>query len=104
VISTSFADIFRQNALKNSLLPVVVPRDVHAWLFANPEARVAVDLAAQVLVLPDGRRVEFPIDGFAKHCLLEGVDELGYILAQDGAIGAYESGRPISVNTLTPNR
>jgi 3-isopropylmalate/(R)-2-methylmalate dehydratase small subunit len=104
VISKSFADIFRQNALKNSLLPVVVPRDVHAWLFANPEARVAVDLAAQVLVLPDGRRVEFPIDGFAKHCLLEGVDELGYILAQDGAIGAYESGRPISVNTLTPNR
>jgi len=101
VISTSFADIFRQNALKNSLLPVVVPRDVHAWLFANPEAKVRVDLAAQALILPDGRRVEFPIDAFAKHCLIEGVDELGYILAQEGAIAAYEAARPISVNTLT---
>jgi len=94
VMSTSFADIFRQNALKNSLL-----RDVHAWLFANPEAKVRVDLAAQVLILPDGRRVEFPIDAFAKHCLLEGVDELGYILAQDAAIAAYEGARALSVNT-----
>jgi len=99
VISTSFADIFRQNALKNSLLPVVVPRDVHGWLFANPEARVSVDLAAQVLRLPDGRRVEFPAEPFARHCLLEGVDELGYILAQEAAIAAYEAARPISVNT-----
>ena len=100
VISTSFADIFRQNALKNSLLPIVVPRDVHGWLFANPEARVRVDLAAQALILSDGRRAEFPVEPFAKHCLLEGVDELGYILAQEGAIAAYESARPISVNTL----
>jgi 3-isopropylmalate/(R)-2-methylmalate dehydratase small subunit len=100
VISTSFADIFRQNALKNSLLPVVVPRDVHAWLFANPEARLALDLAGQALILPDGRRVEFPVEPFAKHCLLEGVDELGYILAQEAAIVAYEAARPISVNTL----
>jgi len=99
VISTSFADIFRQNALKNSLLPVVVPRDVHAWLFANPDAKVQVDLAAQTLTLPDGRRVEFTVEPFARHCLLEGVDELGYILAQEGAIAAYESRRPISVNT-----
>ena len=101
VISTSFADIFRQNALKNSLLPVVAPRDVHGWLFANPEARVSVDLAAQVLILPNGRRVEFPVEPFAKHCLLEGVDELGYILAQEAAIAAYEAARPISVNTRT---
>ena len=99
VISTSFADIFRQNALKNSLLPLVVPRDVHAWLFANPEGKVSVDLAAQTLTLPDGRRVEFPVEPFSKHCLLEGVDELGYILAQEPAIAAYEAARPLSVNT-----
>jgi len=99
VISTSFADIFRQNSLKNSLLPVVVPRDVHAWLFANPEATLAIDLATQTLTLPDGRRVEFPVEAFAKHCLLEGVDELGYILQQEHAIAAYESRRAISVNT-----
>jgi 3-isopropylmalate/(R)-2-methylmalate dehydratase small subunit len=76
-----------------------VPRDVHAWLFANPEAKLALDLASQTLVLPDGRRVEFPVEPFAKHCLLEGVDELGYILNQEAAIAAYESGRAISVNT-----
>ncbi len=101
VISTSFADIFRQNALKNSLLPVVVPRDVHSWLFANPEATLGINLAEQVLTLPDGRRVEFPVEPFAKYCLLEGVDELGYILHQESAIAAYETTRPITVNTLT---
>ena len=93
VISTSFADIFRQNALKNSLVPVVVPRDVHAWLFANPGATLALDLAGQALILPDGRRVAFPVEEFAKHCLLEGVDELGYILQQESAIAAYETRR-----------
>ena len=100
VVSTSFADIFRQNALKNSLVPVVVPRDVHAWLFANPEASLAVDLAGQALILPDGRRVAFPVEAFAKHCLLDGVDELGFILQQESAIAAYESHRPLSVNTI----
>ena len=100
VISTSFADIFRQNALKNSLVPLIVPRDVHAWLFANPEAVLKLDLAAQALILPDGRAVEFPVDAFARHCLLEGVDELGYILNQETAIAAYEKARPISINTL----
>jgi 3-isopropylmalate/(R)-2-methylmalate dehydratase small subunit len=99
VISTSFADIFRQNALKNSLVPVIVPRDVHIWLFANPEATLALDLATQTLTLPDGRRVEFPVEAFAKHCLIEGVDELGYILNQETAIAAYEKQRAISVNT-----
>ena len=99
VISTSFADIFKQNSMKNGLLPVVVPRDVHAWLFANPEASIGVDLAAQELTLPDGRAVEFPVDGFAKHCLLEGIDELGYILKQDAAITAYESKRVGSIDT-----
>ena len=101
VISTSFADIFKQNSLKNGLLPVVVSRDVHAWLFANPEAVIGIDLEPQKLTLPDGRSVEFPVDAFSKHCLLAGVDELGYILKQDPAIAAYEAGRVGSVNTLS---
>ena len=100
VISTSFADIFRQNSLKNSLLPIVVPRDVHAELFANPDAIVKVDLATQTLTLPGGRAVEFPVDSFAKHCLLEGIDELGYILQQTPAIAAFEAAHPAPINTL----
>ena len=91
VISTSFADIFRQNSLKNGLLPIVVPLEVHALLLASPGAMVKVDLASQTLTLADGRAVEFPVDAFSKHCLLEGVDELGYILQQEAAIAAYES-------------
>jgi 3-isopropylmalate/(R)-2-methylmalate dehydratase small subunit len=100
VVSTSFADIFKQNSLKNELLPIVVPADVHAALLESPGAVVKVDLAAQTLTLPDGRAIEFPIDPFARHCLLEGVDELGYILQQDAAIAAYEAKRVGSVNTL----
>jgi 3-isopropylmalate/(R)-2-methylmalate dehydratase small subunit len=104
VISTSFADIFKGNALKNSLLPIVVPREIHGELFraveANPDYTVTVDLAAQKLVLPDGRAVEFPVDAFSKHCLLEGVDELGYILKHGAEIAAYESRRPDTVNTI----
>jgi 3-isopropylmalate/(R)-2-methylmalate dehydratase small subunit len=103
VISTSFADIFKQNSLKNSLLPIVVPPDVHAELFAaldaNPNAAVKVDLAAQTLTLPSGRKVEFPVDNFARHCLLEGVDELGYILGHEADIAAFEASRVGSVNT-----
>jgi 3-isopropylmalate/(R)-2-methylmalate dehydratase small subunit len=100
VVSTSFADIFRQNSLKNGLLPIVVPADVHATLLASPGATVKVDLASQTLTLEDGRKVEFPIDEFSKHCLLEGVDELGYILKQEAAIAAFEAKRVGSVNTL----
>ena len=99
VISTSFADIFKGNSLKNSLLPIVVPQDVHAELFANPEQSVNVDLASQTLTLANGRAVEFPIDGFSKHCMLEGIDELGYILQQAPAIAAFESGRVGSIRT-----
>ncbi len=102
VISTSFADIFKQNSLKNGLLPVVVSRDVHGWLFANPDSTVRVDLAAQTLTLPYGRAVEFPVDSFSRQCLLEGVDELGYILNQEPAIAAYEAARAGSINTLSP--
>src|SRR4029077_482620 len=99
VISTSFADIFRGNSLKNSLLPIVVPRNVHAELFKNPNITVKVDLAAQTLTLPDGKTVEFPVDGFSKHCLLEGIDELGYILHQEPAIASFEAAHPAPINT-----
>ncbi|HTB14609.1 MAG TPA: 3-isopropylmalate dehydratase small subunit [Bryobacteraceae bacterium] len=100
VISTSFADIFKGNSLKNGLLPIVVPVDIHTALLSSPGATVKIDLASQTLTLPDGTAVEFPIDAFAKHCLLEGVDELGYILKQDAAISAYEAQRLGSINTL----
>jgi 3-isopropylmalate/(R)-2-methylmalate dehydratase small subunit len=100
VISTSFADIFRQNSLKNSLLPIVVPRDVHAALLANPNVTVQVDLAAQTLTLPGGRAVEFPVDPFARHCLLEGIDELGYILQKHALIAGFEAAHPAPINTL----
>ncbi len=100
VISTSFADIFKQNALKNSLLPVVVPPDVHAKLFAlDPDAKVKIDLAAQTLQLPDGEAIHFDVDQFSKACLLEGVDELGYILKKDAAIAGFEAGRVGSIHT-----
>ncbi|HEX4809741.1 MAG TPA: 3-isopropylmalate dehydratase small subunit [Bryobacteraceae bacterium] len=105
VISTSFADIFCGNSLKNSLLPIVVPRDAHAALFEavaqDPAATVTVDLVDQTLTLPSGAAVTFPIDEFAKYCMINGVDELGYILQQEPAIAAYEAKRQLSVNTLS---
>lgn len=101
VISTSFADIFKGNSLKNGLLPIVVPRDVHAWLFANPDAVLKIDLATRTLTLPGGRAVEFPVDAFSQHCLLQGVDELGYIQKQESAIAAFEATRQGSLNTLS---
>lgn len=100
VISTSFADIFKQNSLKNSLLTIVVPPDVHAELFNDPDQIVKVNLEAQTITLASGRAVEFPVDSFSKHCLLEGVDELGYILQQAPAIATYEAQRAGSINTL----
>jgi len=105
VVSTSFADIFKQNSLKNSLLPIVVPADVHAELFQAVEkdesAKVKIDLAQQTLTTPSGREVQFPIDEFSKHCLLEGVDELGYILQRAGNISAYELTHPSSIDCRT---
>lgn len=95
VISTSFADIFRNNALKNGLLPVVVDADTYRQLLSlvaeEPETAVAIDLAAQTLALPDGRAVTFPIDPFSKTCLLQGVDQLGYLLHLTEKIAAFES-------------
>ncbi len=104
MISTSFADIFKQNSLKNSLLPIVVPPDAHAELFdavaKNPGATVKVDLETQTLTTPAGRAVWFPVDEFSKHCLLNGVDELGYILGHEAAIAQYEAHRVGSIDTL----
>jgi 3-isopropylmalate/(R)-2-methylmalate dehydratase small subunit len=104
VISTSFADIFRNNALKNGLLPIVVDAATHRRLFklhaAHPLAKIAVDLATQTLRLQDGAAVTFPIDGFAKHCLLEGADELGYLMSYLPAIAAFEGRTPDVVRTM----
>ncbi|MCC7339773.1 MAG: 3-isopropylmalate dehydratase small subunit [Bryobacterales bacterium] len=103
VLSTSFADIFRGNALKNSLLPVVIPHEIQKELFAiretNPDYSVEIDLANQTLTLADGRRIEFPVDPFAKHCLLNGVDELGYLLHHQDQIDAYEARQPWALDT-----
>jgi 3-isopropylmalate/(R)-2-methylmalate dehydratase small subunit len=103
VVSTSFADIFKNNALKNGLLPVTVDRGTHARLLAassNAEAKVGIDLASQTMTLPDGSTVNFLVDAFARQCLLEGVDELGYILKQEAEIASYEKTRPNTLNTL----
>ncbi len=95
VISTDFADIFRNNALKNGLLPVVVDADTQQQLFSlaeeDPSTRVSVDVEAQTLTLPDGRAVSFPLDGFSKYCLLNGVDQLGYLLALDEEVQEFEA-------------
>ena len=94
VISTQIADIFRNNALKNGLVPVIVDADTHRWLMENPGAEVTVDVESATLTLPDDRVLEFPIDGFSQHCLLEGTDQLGFLLAQDEAISRFEQNRP----------
>lgn len=97
VISTSFADIFRNNALKNNLLPVIVEAETLQSLFdlveEAPEAEVTVDLAAQAVTLPDGSIVSFPIDPFSKTCLIQGVDQLGYIQSFEKDIAAFEQNR-----------
>lgn len=93
VISTQIADIFRNNSLKNGLVPVIVNQDIHDWLMANPGAEVVVDVAARTLTLPDGRGVEFPLDGFSRHCLLEGIDQLGYLISRADEITRFEENR-----------
>ena len=94
VISTSFADIFRNNALKNSLLPLVVDEQTHDKLVQMASGvsptEVTIDLATQQLQLPDGASVSFPIDPFSKLCLLEGVDQIGYLLKWTDRIAAFE--------------
>jgi len=104
VISTSFADIFRNNSLKNGLLPVIVDEATLTELFAVVErdeaAEVTVDLPRQTLRLPGGREVEFPIDSFSRKCLLAGVDQLGYLQRQEAAVVAYERNQPQTIATL----
>src|ERR1700730_3247396 len=90
VISTQIADIFRNNALKNGLLPVIVDEATSAWLIAHPGALVSLDVAAGTLTLPTGVTANFPLEAFARHCLLTGVDELGFLLERRAAIEAYE--------------
>jgi 3-isopropylmalate/(R)-2-methylmalate dehydratase small subunit len=90
VVSTEIADIFRNNSLKNGLLPVVVDASTHRWLLEHPGANVKIDLDARTLALPNGTAVQFPIESFARYCLLNGIDELGYLLKQDAAIRQFE--------------
>ena len=90
VISTEIADIFRSNSLKNGLLPVQVDEATGQWLLDHPGIALSVDVESRTLLLPDGRSVEFPLEGFARYCLLNGVDELGFLLAMEERIAAYE--------------
>jgi 3-isopropylmalate/(R)-2-methylmalate dehydratase small subunit len=93
VASTTIADIFRNNALKNGLLPIVVDPAVHAKLVAASGTAVEVSLEAQTLTLADGTKAKFPIDPFARYCLMNGIDELDFLLAQDAAIARFEAAR-----------
>lgn len=106
VVSTEFADIFRSNSLKNGLLPIIVDEETQQQLVSlaeeDPETTVTINLEEQSLQLPDGRKVEFPIDEFSKQCLLKGVDQLGYLLDLDADISAYEEANVKRVNTHQP--
>jgi 3-isopropylmalate/(R)-2-methylmalate dehydratase small subunit len=93
VISSEIADIFRNNSLKNGLLPIVVDPTVAQWLLEHPGADVTIDLTKATLELPTGAIINFPIEAFARFCLLNGLDELGFLLAQEQQIGAYEKRR-----------
>jgi 3-isopropylmalate/(R)-2-methylmalate dehydratase small subunit len=93
VISTEIADIFRNNSLKNGLIPIVVDAETHAWLLANPGAEVEASVVDATLRMPDGREVGFPIDNFARHCLVEGVDQLGYLRQKEPDIQNFEESR-----------
>ena len=91
VVSTSIADIFKNNAIKNGLIPVEIDATSHAALIGNPGASVTVDLVARTITLPDGGNASFPIDGFARHCLLNGIDQLDFLLQRQDAITRFES-------------
>jgi 3-isopropylmalate/(R)-2-methylmalate dehydratase small subunit len=104
ILSTGFADIFRSNSLKNGVLPIVVPPAVHQRLWAllasDPDAALTIDLAEEGVLLPDGSTIDFSIDPFAKQMLLAGTDELGYLLAKEADIAAWEAAHPPRVDTL----
>ena len=106
ILSTGFADIFRNNALKNGVLPIVVDEATHRRLFRmveeDPDASITVDLAEQGLLLPDGSTIDFEVDPFAKTMLLAGTDELGYLLGKLPDVEAWEAAHPARVDTLAP--
>jgi len=108
ILSTSYADIFRSNSLKNGVLPIVVDAATHARLFEliarDPDAELTIDLAEQGVLLPDGSTIDFDIDPFAKQMILAGTDELGYLLAKAPEISAWESTHPPLVDTLAGAR
>jgi 3-isopropylmalate/(R)-2-methylmalate dehydratase small subunit len=103
IISTDFADIFRNNALKNGLLPVIVDEETHRQLVSlaeeDPTSEITINLEEQTLTLPDGRTVTFPIDGFSKHCLLNGIDQMGYLLEMSDDTESFETSYGKRVNT-----
>ena len=107
ILSTSFADIFKSNSLKNGVLPIVVDVPTHRRLFellaSDPDAHLTVDLAEQGILLPDGSTVDFDIDPFAKQMLLEGTDELGYLLAREPRIATWEQSHPPRIDTVAAN-
>jgi 3-isopropylmalate/(R)-2-methylmalate dehydratase small subunit len=108
ILSTSFADIFRSNSLKNGVLPIVVDAATHARLFEmladDPDAELTIDLAEQGVLLPDGSTLDFDIDPFAKRMILAGTDELGYLLSKDAELGAWEAAHPPRIDSLAGGR
>ncbi len=93
VISTEIADIFRNNALKNGLLAIVIDPETHQWLLDNPGVEVDIDIQASTITLPGNRKADFSIDGFARHCLLKGIDQMGYLQQHLSAIESFEENR-----------
>ena len=91
VISTEIADIFRNNSLKNGFLPVVVDAEIHGWLLENPGVELTLDVESRSLALPDGRVREFPLESFSRYCLLNGVDQLGFLLNHADDIARFEN-------------
>jgi len=93
VISTEIADIFRNNALKNGLVAIVVDEDSHRWLLDNPGTELTIDIETMAITTVDGRTIRFTLDGFARHCLVEGINQLGFLQQQQDAIGKFEEAR-----------
>ena len=93
VISTEIADIFRNNSLKNGLVAIVIDADTHEWLLDNPGAELEIDVENTTLTLPDGRVITFELDNFARYCLVEGLDQLGYLQKHMDQVEAFEETR-----------
>lgn len=100
ILATSFADIFYNNALKNSLLPVVIDEATHQQLLEarmqNASLEITIDLESQTVTLPDGKKISFPVDSFARTCLMQGTDQLGYLLSFDAEITRFEQKRELA--------